>query len=281
MAHYSYFDAHTHAQFLGYGSDRDEMLARAKAAGIKMITVGTQYSTSLAGVKLAEEHPGEIWATVGYHPAHANVEWHHDKNEQEESAPEVFDYTKFKKLAEHPAVVAIGECGLDYFRIKEDDQETRARQKAVFLEQIKLAHEVGKPLMIHCRAAFDDLITILKSEDGNLKTGAPGAIHFFTGTPEDARKLLDLGFSFTFGGVITFSRDYNEVIKMIPLDRILSETDAPYVSPAPYRGKRNEPAYVVEVVKKLAELKGISTEEMAGQIFKNVKSIFRLVGDKN
>ncbi len=141
--------------------------------------------------------------------------------------------------------------------------------------QIELAREVQKPLMIHCRDAFKDLIDVLVACPVSHVSN-PGIIHFFTGTPDDARKLLDLGFSFTFGGVITFARDYDEAIKFIPLDRILSETDAPYVAPVPYRGKRNEPAYVVEVVKKLAELKGILVEEMAGHIFQNAQRIFQI-----
>src|SRR5207245_2155338 len=124
-----------------------------------------------------------------------------------------------------------------------------------------------KPLMIHCRSAFPDLIDVLNSKF-HILNSIPGVIHFFTGTPDDACKLLDLGFAFTFGGVVTFARDYDEAIKLIPLDHILSETDAPYVAPMPYRGKRNEPAYVVETVKKLAEIKGVSTEEMTEQIFK-------------
>ncbi len=116
----------------------------------------------------------------------------------------------------------------------------------------------------------------LKANSSKLKASPSGVIHFFTGTPDDAKKLLDLGFSFTFGGVITFARNYDEAIKMIPLDRILSETDAPYVSPVPYRGKRNEPAYVIEVVKKLAELKNVSVEEMKNQIWENARRIFNL-----
>jgi TatD DNase family protein len=129
--------------------------------------------------------------------------------------------------------------------------------------------------MIHCRNAFGDLIQLLK-DNASLINGIPGVIHFFTGTIDDAKVLLDLGFAFTFGGVVTFARNYDEAIKLIPADKILSETDAPYVSPAPYRGKRNEPAYVSEVVKKLAELKGIATEEMKVRIWENAQRIFKV-----
>jgi TatD DNase family protein len=128
--------------------------------------------------------------------------------------------------------------------------------------------------MIHCRDAFADLIQILKESSANPLGANPGIIHFFTGTSDEARALLGLGFSFTFGGVITFARNYDELIRLVPLDRLLSETDAPYVAPAPYRGRRNEPAYVVEVVKKLAELKDVSLDGMREQIGKNVRRVF-------
>ncbi|HUZ92456.1 MAG TPA: TatD family hydrolase [Candidatus Paceibacterota bacterium] len=266
-----FFDAHTHLQFPPYDADREEVFARAKAAGVKMINVGTQYSTSYAGVDFARKHAGDAWAAVGFHPAHFSVNWFHDKHEQAAVEREELNVENLRKLAFEPETVAVGECGLDYFRIK--DEESKRRQKEGFLAQIELAHEAGKPLMIHCRAAFSDLLDVLSFRRSSL-TANPGTVHFFTGTPADARKLLDLGFSFTFGGVITFARDYDEAIRAIPLDRILSETDAPYVSPAPYRGKRNEPAYVVETVKKLAELKGVSMEEMAARIRENANRIF-------
>ncbi|MDP2704631.1 MAG: TatD family hydrolase [bacterium] len=154
-------------------------------------------------------------------------------------------------------------------------QKKKEKQRRVFERHIELSHEVGKPLMIHCREAYGHLVEILNSKS-EILNDPPGIVHFFAGTKEDAKKLLDLGFSFTFGGVITFARDYDEIIRFIPMDRILSETDAPYVTPAPYRGKRNEPAYVIEVVKKLAEIRGISVEQMREQIWENAKRVFRI-----
>lgn len=268
-----FFDVHTHPQFLSYDADRDEVLRRAREAGVKMIAAGTQCSSSRAAVKLAEKYPNDIWAAVGFHPAHFSEHWHHDKNEQASPEREVFDIEKLEELAKNPKVVAIGECGLDYFRVK--DQASRVMQKEGFVAQIELAHKIKKPLTIHCRAAFGDLISILNSKFQILNS-PPGVTHFFSGTKDDAKKLLDMGFYFTFGGVITFARDYDEVIKFIPSDRILSETDAPYVAPVPYRGKRNEPAYVVEAVKKLAELRGIALEKVAEQIGSNASAVFDL-----
>lgn len=268
-----YLDAHTHAHFAAYDADRLEVLARARDASVAMINVGTGLQTSLTAVELAEEN-NDLWATVGLHPIHAS-ESHDDGSEGTGSAAEEFDYQKYLELAKRDKVVGIGECGLDYFRLAENDSVTKQKQKEIFLEQIRLAKEVGKPLMIHCRAAFPDLVELLK-ENKSMLNPIPGITHFFAGTPAEARELLDLGFYFTFGGVITFVRDYDEVISLVPLDRILSETDAPYVTPVPYRGKRNEPAYVVEVVKKLAELKRVSVETMAEQIWRNAEAVFHI-----
>ncbi len=302
-----YIDAHTHAHFAAFKDDYKEVIGRALEAGVSVVNVGTQKDTSARAVAVAHEFAShaeasaKVWATVGLHPIHTESSFH---DEQElgaapseggephlgfQSRREDFDYEYYKKLALDPKVVAIGECGLDYYRVTSDmENETRKRQKEAFVSQIELAYDVKKPLMIHCRGsigspsdAFKDLIDILVSCHISLLTN-PGIVHFFTGGVEDAKKLLDLGFYFTFGGVITFppkegqprAGAYSEVIKTIPLDRVLSETDAPYVTPEPFRGKRNEPAYVIYVVRKLAELKGVSEEEMAGQIWENSTKVF-------
>jgi TatD DNase family protein len=288
----NFFDAHTHVQFAAYDADRKEVIERSRKAGVGIVNVGTQYDTSRRAIELAEQYEG-LYAAIGLHPVHTSKSYHDtDELGGGEAAKgftsrgEIFDKEHYRELAAHPKTVAIGECGLDYFRFSEtEDRATQIKkQQDAFLAQIELAHEVGKPLMIHCRNAFSDLIDILRASRSMLHD-APGIIHFFTGTNDDAKALLGLGFSFTFGGVITFpprkgkeSGDYDEIVKMIPLDRLLSETDAPYVSPAKYRGKRNEPAYVVEVVKKLAELKRVSAEDMTRQVLKNAKNVFSLPG---
>jgi len=275
------FDAHTHVQFSAYDADRDAVIKRAQAAGVKMVSVGTQRDTSEAAIALAEKYDG-VYAAVGLHPIHTSRSFHDAQElgggvagKAFTSRGEIFDHEYYRKLAVHPKVVAIGECGLDYFRFNDEDTREAqvAKQEEALWEQIALAQELKKPLMIHCRGAFPDLIRILRANAQGLM---PGIIHFFTGTPDDAKELLKLGFSFTFGGVVTFANDYNKTLLMIPIDRILSETDAPYVSPVPYRGKRNEPSYIIETVKKLAELKGVSTEKMAEQIWHNAQRIFTL-----
>ncbi len=285
------FDAHTHVQFSAYEADRDVVVRRALDAGVRMVNVGTQKDTSRAAIALAEKYDG-VYAAIGLHPMHTTKSYH---DEQElgggeaakafTSRGETFDPAVYRPLALHPKTVALGECGLDYFHFNEGEnrEDQVKKQKAAFLAQMELSREVKKPLMVHCRDAFADLVQLFRENPTHFLQTNPGIIHFFTGTQDDAKALLDLGFSFTFGGVITFpprkgksEGDYDAIIKMIPPDRLLSETDAPYVAPAPYRGKRNEPAYVAEVVRKLAELKRLSTEDMAAQILKNAKRTFAL-----
>ena len=336
MSNLKLFDVHTHTQFAAFQDDADLVIKRARDAGIWMVNVGTQKDTSAKAVEFANKFSEGVcpapfvanediaqsaadkrcgvYATVGLHPIHTEKSYH-DKQElgasslfsnsrelensggtEFTSREEEFDYDYYKSLAKDKGVVAIGECGLDYYRFQPrtdadspakiskgnlggqaqtDADRIKDKQKKAFEAQIALAGEVKKPLMIHCRQAFDDLIDILVSCRLSLFSN-PGIIHFFSGTKDDAKKLLDLDFSFSFGGVITFARDYDEVIKYIPMDRITLETDAPYVAPIPYRGKRNEPAYIVEVAKKIAEIKGLEFEEVSSITTANAIKIFRL-----
>jgi TatD DNase family protein len=283
-----YFDAHTHVNFGAFDPDCREVIDRALKAGVGFVNVGTQATTSARAVELAREYEN-LYAAVGLHPIHTSASYH-DADELGDdlearsftSRGEVFGYEYYKKLALDPKTVAIGECGFDYFRLGENREEQITKQKQAFAEQVRLAEEVKKPLMIHARAskgtddAYEDLAAVLE------ETQFPGKVifHFYAGSLEMAEKLLGSSFGggtyFTFGGVVTFVRDYNKVVKMIPAERILSETDAPYVTPTPHRGKRNEPAYVIEVVKKLAEIKNISEEETRLKILKNAERVFNL-----
>lgn len=275
-----FFDVHTHTQFAAFKSDQDAVIQRALDAGVWIINVGTQQDTSAAAVATAERYAEGVYAAVGLHPIHTEASYHDERelgtmNHESggggfTSREETFDLGYYKKLAEHPKVVAIGECGLDYYRLGEEIKE---KQRRVFEQQIALASEVKKPLMIHCRNAFGDLVSCLQATTYKLQ---PSVVHFFSGTVEDAKQLLDLGFSFSFGGVITFTRDYDEVARYIPLDRIVLETDAPYVTPIPHRGKRNEPAYIVAVAEKLAEIKKLPVGTVAEACFANARKIFGL-----
>lgn len=244
-------DAHCHLQFSDFDVDREEVIKKTFEAGVGIINAGTNKENSLEAVELAKKYSQNLWAAVGQHP----------------TEKENFDYEFYKNLAQEKKVVAIGECGLDYYRNQEKE-----KQKEVFIQHIQLANESEKPLMIHCREAFDDLIKILNANRDALNPD--NIIHFFTGSVKDAEKLLGMGFYFTFGGLITFNRDFDEIIKFIPLERILLETDAPYVAPMPYRGKRNEPVYIIETAYKMAEIKNVSFEKVCEQTTQNVKIIF-------
>ena len=285
-------DSHAHVQFPAYDQDREAVIGRAREAGIGMVNVGTQFQTSADAVALAARYPAGVWATVGFHPNHVTRDRDHDSQNTYHDSWETrreqeaqFDVSKFRELALRPKVVAIGECGLDYYRIKnhafvpssgQGESGIEERQREAFKQQIELAEEVAKPLVIHCRSAFHDLIPILDSCFKIHDSRSSGVVHFFSGSWEDARKLLDLGFYLGFGGVITFARDYDEVVRKVPLDRLLVETDAPYVAPVPYRGQRNEPAYVVETAKKVAELRASTFDEVTGRTTENVRRLFGL-----
>ncbi len=267
-----YFDAHTHVNFAAYNEDREETIGRAKDAGVVMNVVGTQLDTSKAAVELAQKY-ANIYATIGLHPIHTSKSYHDEKELGEggrafTSRGEVFNASAYEALGKNEQVIAIGECGLDYYRC---DESTKEQQKKVFIEHIELANKLGKPLMLHVREAYDDTLEILKAH-----AKVTGNTHFFAGNWDMAKKFLDLGFTLSFTGVITFTHDYDEVVKNAPLEMILSETDAPYVAPVPHRGKRNEPAYVVEVVKAIARIRGESVVNVASQLISNAKRAFAI-----
>lgn len=269
----TYFDAHAHAHFPAYGDESETVVRRALDAGVQMILVGTDRETSKGAIALAERFDG-VWAAVGLHPTHTTPQEYVDPQERADIGHayevETFDPVYYGELAAHPKVVAIGECGLDYFRL---DPLTAAKQQEVLLQQMQVARAAGKPVTIHCRNAFQDLIPLMR-DNRALLGEQPGTIHFFTGTQDEAKQLMDLGFSLQFGGVITFAKVYEDLVRYVPLDRIVTETDAPYVAPVPYRGKRNEPAYVIEVAKKIATLKGVGVGEVQRTVRQNVLRVF-------
>jgi TatD DNase family protein len=265
-----YFDAHTHVQFVAYQDDREATIQRAADAGVVMNVVGTQKDTSAAAVALAEKYD-HIYASVGLHPIHTSKSYHDAKEFGSEgkaftSRGEEFDIANYKMLAENPRTIAIGECGLDYYRLEAD---TKKLQEETFIQQIELANAVGKPLMLHIRNAYDDALAILKRE-----AKVKGDVHFFAGDWETAKKFLNFGFTLSFTGVITFTHDYDEVIKNAPLDMLLSETDAPYVTPVPFRGKRNESSYIPLVVERIAQIRNEDPEKVRQQLFTNAHRVF-------
>jgi TatD DNase family protein len=274
-----YIDVHTHANLSAFQDDYREAIARAQEADVAMINVGTQKDTSKRAVELLDEFPEGVYATVGLHPIHTSASFH-DKDEIGEegkgfnSRGEVFDHDYYKELAAHPKVVAIGECGFDYFRDPTDEE--RKRQTEAFEAQIALANEIGKPLMLHLRSgkggnAYQDALAILKRQ-----AQVRGDSHFFAGSLEDAQAFWDMDYTTSFTGVITFADEYAKVVRAAPVTHLHAETDAPYVAPVPHRGKRNEPSYVIEVVKKMAEIRGTSVEELAPQLMRNAENLFNV-----
>lgn len=257
-----YFDIHSHINFPQYDADRDEVMARLKETNTNTITVGTDFELSKSAVELAEANEG-IYACIGVHPV--------------DDPTRSFEVEKFESLVASPKVVAIGECGLDYFRLEGDALSEKKRQKEQFEEQIMFAIKHNKLLMIHCRDAYEDATDILESYAKQYGEKLWGNAHFFAGGLEIGKRLVDINFSLSFTGVITFARDYDSVIQGSPLDMIMSETDAPYVAPVPYRGKRNEPAYVSEVVKKIAEIRGENFDTVKTALVENAMRRFQIV----
>lgn len=266
----TYIDIHSHLNDKRFDADLSETLQRMREAHVSTIVVGTDMNMSKRAVEIAEEHP-DIWATIGLHP-------NDNRNED-------FDTAAYEKLAAHPRVVAIGECGLDYYYFEKllGNKDAEAdRQQELFETQMHLAVSVDKPLVIHGRPtkgtmdAYEDILHILKNGQKKYGEKIRGDVHFFVGDTAIAKQFLDIGFSMSFTGVATFTHDYDAVIQYIPLDRLMAETDAPYVAPTPYRGHRNEPTYVVEVYRALASVRGVEIEVLQKAFLQNAKNLFNL-----
>ncbi|MDR3541919.1 MAG: TatD family hydrolase [Desulfosporosinus sp.] len=252
------WDTHAHVDDPVYTEDFQEVVARLQSSGISRVTnVGYDLPSSERSVQLAQDYDF-IYAIIGIHPHNA-----------EEVTAET--WSKLLLLAKQPKVLAWGEIGLDYYR----DLSPRSIQKEIFIQQISLANEVGLPIVIHNRDAHQDVMEIVKAHPP--KYG--GVFHCYSGSWEMAKVLLNLGFYLSFAGPVTYknARHTVEVAGRAPLDRILVETDSPYLTPEPRRGKRNEPAYVREVVKKIAEIKNLPFEDVASQTMRNAELVFRLV----
>jgi TatD DNase family protein len=257
--------------FPQFDADREDYIELMRTERIGTITVGTNLVTSRSAVDLAQRYE-HLFSTIGIHP--------HDVKDSHNDIESLYD------LAKNNRVVAVGECGLDYFRFKESDHgslEVRKAQKILFEEHIDIAHTHMLPLMIHARPsggsmdAYEDILEILvntKHQAPNIKVR--GNVHFFAGTVDIARRFLDLGFSLSFDGPITFTSEYDEVIRYIPDDRIMSETDSPFAAPAPFRGKRCDPTMVRFVVQRIAEIRGEKQEIMAERLVKNAITVFGL-----
>lgn len=284
-----YIDIHAHTNFKAFEEDRDEVINRTLKEGTWVINIGTQYDTSKKAVEMTNEYKEGVYATIGLHPIHTDASYHDEAELGEEgkeftSRGEIFDKEKYKELVKLGKVVGVGECGLDYYRMEKD---TIANQKVAFIGQIEFANELGLPLMLHIRNneedlntnAYMDALEILKQY-----SKVKGVSHFFAGTTEDAKAFIDFGFYISFSGVITYpikkntlrNINYEKIIKVLPLDKIMADTDSPYVAPVPHRGTRNEPLYVADIVRKIAKIKGLKEDEMADIILTNARRLFRI-----
>ncbi len=278
------FDTHCHVQFAAYNHDRDEVLKRNLEKGVVMNVVGTQKDTSEAAVKLAEQYDN-VYASIATHPVHLHSTHIDEEESSFLSREEDFNEAFYETLVDSKKVIAIGETGLDAFHLPKDIPTATVleKQTAVFLKHVRFALKHNLPLVIHCREAHDEMIKILIEEKKTAGEKLRGTIHCFTSHLDHAHAYLDLGFHLGFTGVITFApkktdpkaqENLLQVVKEMPLERMLVETDAPYLSPQAYRGKRGEPYMVEEQIGFIATLRGIEEKTVENQIFENTQALF-------
>jgi TatD DNase family protein len=273
-------DTHCHLHFPAYKDTLPDVLRRMKEADAWAVTVGTTATTSQGGIEFARQHEG-VHCTVGYHPEHLTSTFHDENEGQHE--PYVFE--RIQELARDEKVVGIGETGLDFFRIDAGQDRAAAEklQEDVFRQHVSLSQETGKPLVIHCREASNRLLSILEEEKRQGRE-VRGVMHCFTGDWEEAERILALGLHISFTGIITFGakksqdpeKHVHRVIERMPLDRMMIETDAPWLAPEPHRGQQNEPAYVDFVARKIAELRKMEYEEVCSSTTENAIKFFGL-----
>ena len=261
-----YFDAHCHVQFTAFDADREEIAAKMQEQEIGGLVVGCDAASSKAAAEFVQNREG-FWASIGLHPNH--------------EGDEAFDEHLFRNLLMYPKVVAIGECGLDYFRPTEVTDAVKEKQKELFRRHVELAGATKRPLIVHARPskgstdAYQDALDIIEEAKKNFPD-LVGDLHFFVGDAATARRAYALGFTVSYTAVITFTRDYDEVIRSDPLAQLLTETDSPYVAPASRRGQRNDPLSVPEVVEKVAQIRGEDPETVRKTTLENAERLFAL-----
>lgn len=289
-------DTHAHVNFAAFKEDAEGVVRRALSEGVSVVNVGTQADTSRQAVAMAEKFEKDVYAVVGIHPVHTYSQELDEEETHFKTREEKFNYEEYKKLASRPKVVGIGECGLDYFRLPEagDLSAVKKPQAEAFIEQLKLAKELNKTLVIHSRSskgtdnACLDILDILKNphlwnrserSEESLKSDLPRfVLHSYTGSWEVLDQFLALGGYVSFNGIITFDKTGNmeKLVKNTPNDRFVLETDCPYLTPVPMRGKRNEPSYVKFVAEKAAQIKNLSVDEIEKITTQNAKKLFSI-----
>ncbi len=276
------FDTHAHIQFKGFDEDRADVLQRMAEKNTKALLVGTQKDTSKRAVELAEDLDG-FYASVGVHPTHLFPTHVVEEESSFKSREENFDEEYYGELAKSPKVVAVGETGLDLFHLPKDvpKEVVLAKQTEVFLQHVNFAKKHDLATVIHCRDAHEELIAVLEERGEQVR----GTVHCFTGNWSQAERYLALGLNLGFTGVITFppkktdptpQLELNDVVERVPLERIVVETDSPFLAPQAYRGQRAEPWMVEEVVKRIADVRGKSLDELSAQLMVNTKNLFNI-----
>ncbi len=282
-----FIDTHAHVNFAAFKNDADEVIRRSLAGDTWMILVGSELKTSGRALDYANKYEKGVYAAVGLHPVHLENGPVDTGEESDMSGfiarAEEFDYDSYEKLAKFEKAVAIGEVGLDYYHLDpaKDVSLIKKKQQEVFAQQLLLARSLDLPVIIHCRQAHDDLFAILhdfKQEYSRLiPADRPwGVIHCFSGDEDLAWKYFKLGLLISFTGLITFSKQWDDLIRKIPLDKLMIETDTPYMTPEPYRGRRNEPVLVQYVASRIADIRGIRIEKVAEATTATARNFFRI-----
>lgn len=280
-----FIDTHAHINFSAFKDDADEVIRRSLSKNTEMILVGSEYKTSQKGLDYANKYEKGVYAAVGLHPLHLEeIVIKGEKGEYSfKTKSEEFNYDNYEKLAKFEKVVAIGEAGLDYYHINLSGniRKIKSKQQEIFLQQLVLARNLDYPIIIHCRQAHDDMLVILKDFKKKHRSMVPpnqswGVMHCFSGDEDLAWQYFSLGLMISFTGLITFSKQWDDLIRKMPLEKFMIETDCPYMTPEPYRGERNEPVLVKYVAGRIAEIKNLSIERVAEITAKNARSLFKI-----
>ncbi len=278
-----YFDTHSHVNSSAFSADADQVVKRSLDNDTSLLVVGTDYKSSKRALDIANKYESGVWAAVGLYPLSLRPYTEEIDGVSREVRAETFNLDMYATLAKFPKTVAIGEIGLDYaWRDVDSDLEARkTEQKQVLREQLALAARSNLPVIIHCRQAHDDLLPLLTDFKKNYKDRLPkdrpwGVLHCFSGDENLAWEYFNLGLIISFTGLVTFSARWDELIRKVPSDKIMIETDSPYMTPEPHRGKRNEPVLVKYVAQRIAEIRGVPIEKIAELTTANAKRLFQL-----
>jgi TatD DNase family protein len=278
-----FVDTHAHVNFNVFKEDGDQVIRRSLNEEIWMILVGTEYKTSKRALDLANRYETGVYTTVGLHPVHLIESKAKGEDYEFVTRAEEFNYDVYEKMAQFEKVVAIGEIGLDYYHISSDLDVSaiKLKQKQIFNNQLLLARNLELPVIIHCRQAHDDVLAILRDFKKNHKELIPrdqpwGVMHCFSGDEDLAWQYFNLGMIISFTGIITFSRQWDDLIRKLPNERFMIETDSPYMTPEPFRGKRNEPLYVKYIAQRIAEIKNLTLERVAEITTENARNFFNI-----